>query len=207
MPTKAYFECIRILQDSLVFIGVGTLIVLPVWLAYFPDLVSGPLYSFLFALSLFAVFLVMSIRPLADLFPRVAWVRPLVILRKGFGVFSASIIVAIMFSRILVDAPAYLASFVSAAHWSLTGGAILAPLGDISAFILLVTSNKFSKRVLGANWKRVQKLAYLYFYAGALYEYLVLGQTFALAAAVIVTMLVLAAFAKNRLGAPRPVLV
>ena len=118
------------------FIGVGTLIVLPVWLAYFPDLVSGPLYSFLFALSLFAVFLVMSIRPLADLFPRVAWVRPLVILRKGFGVFSASIIVARRSDHLfsLPIGTRNRRSSVESAMWSpVDGGAMVAGRCDSAA--------------------------------------------------------------------------
>ncbi len=207
MLTKAYFDFIQSLQQALLAIGIGILIVLPIVLAYFANYVPDNLYTFLFSFSLFAVFIVMSIRPLADLFPRAAWLRSLVILRKGVGVLSASIIIAIMCSRIMTEGAFYFSNFVSAAHWSIQGGAILAPLGDLSALVLLVTSNKFSKRVLGENWKRVQKLAYVYFYAGALYEYLLLGQRLALLALLIVTALVLAAYVKTRLARSRPALV
>lgn len=198
MLTKTYFTAIAFTQELLLRIGISILIALPLVLAYAPDVVPEAGYTILFSTSLAAVFLVMSIRPLADLFPGILWLRPLVILRKGMGVFSASVIIAIMAASLLTDGGAYISTFFSAAHWSLAKGAILAPLGDLSALILLVTSNSFSKRVLGKWWKRIQRLSYVYFYSGALYEYLILGQTFALIVMVVVTVLVLAAFVRNR---------
>lgn len=198
MLTKSFFNFIGVLQESLLALGIGILIFVPITLAYFSEYVPNGAYSFLFNVSLVSVFLVMIIRPLADLLPKVSWVRPLVILRKGFGVLSASIVVAVMFSRFLIDDLSYLSNFFSFEHWSVIDGSILAPLGDLSALILLVTSNKFSKRVLGKNWKRIQKLSYVYFYAGASYEYFFLNQNLALIAMVVVTALVVAAFIKNR---------
>jgi DMSO/TMAO reductase YedYZ heme-binding membrane subunit len=203
MSNKTYFAFIASLQEVLLILGIGILLVLPVLLAYAPAYLPDWSYTVLYGVSLFVVFLVMMIRPLADLLPGVTWIRPLVILRKGFGVFSASIIVAIMFSKFMTDGVFYLADFFSPAHWSLLDGAVLAPLGDLSALILLITSNKFSKRTLGKNWKRIQKLAYVYFYAGALYEYLFLGQTLALVAMVLVTVLVLSAYIQNHSRAVR----
>ncbi|HRH24099.1 MAG TPA: hypothetical protein PK109_00720 [Candidatus Paceibacterota bacterium] len=198
MSNKAYFAFIAWFQEALLALGIGILIVLPVMLAYLPEYLPDWSYTTLFTISLVAVFLVMMIRPLADLFPNVPWLRPLVILRKGFGVLSASIIVGIMFSKFMVDGVSYVIDFFSPERWSLAEGAILAPLADLSALLLLITSNKFSKRVLAKNWKRLQKLAYVYFYAGALYEYVLLGQAFALVAMVLVTIVVVAAFVKNR---------
>jgi len=204
MPSKTYFAFIAALQELLLALGIGVLLLLPIVLAYFSAYLPDWSYTVLFGVSLFAVFLVMMIRPLADLLPSVSWIRPLVILRKGFGVLSASIIVAIMFSKFMTDGVLYLADFFSPAHWSLLDGAVLAPLGDLSALILLITSNKFSKRTLSKNWKRIQKLAYVYFYAGALYEYLFFGQTLALVAMVLVTVLVLAAYIQNHSRLVRP---
>lgn len=198
MPSKAFFAFIASLQETLLVISIGILLALPVTLAYFPAYLPEGSYTVLFGVSLLAVSFVMAIRPLADLMPRVAWLRPLVILRKGFGVLSASLIVGIMLSKFMVDGFYYAFDFFSLEHWSLAGGAVLAPMGDLSALVLLVTSNKFSKRVLGKNWKRVQKLAYLYFYSGALYEYLLLGQTLALVAMIVVTVLVAAAYMQKR---------
>ncbi|MFZ1988035.1 MAG: hypothetical protein WAV21_03340 [Minisyncoccia bacterium] len=197
MPNKAFFSFIAVLQETLLALGIGILLVLPIALAYFSAYIPEWSYTILFGVSLFTVSLVMAIRPLADLFPNVPQVRSLVILRKGFGVLSASIIVAIMLSKFMIGGFSYAIDFFRLEHWSIGDGAILAPAGDLSALVLLITSNKFSKRILGRNWKRIQKLAYVYFYAGALYEYLFLGQTLALAALIIVTILVVAAYLKN----------
>lgn len=207
MSTKSFFAFIAFLQETMLAAGIGILLLLPIVLAYFSAPLPDWSYTFMYGISLFAVFLVMVIRPLADLLPKVSWIRPLVILRKGFGVFSASIIVAIMLSKFMIHGLAYIYTFFSPDHWAISGGAILAPLGDLSALILLITSNKFSKRVLGKNWKRIQKLAYVYFYAGALYEYLLLGQTLALVAILIITALVLAAFLKNHIVQTTPALI
>lgn len=205
MLDKNYFSFIRVLQEILLVVGIGVLIVLPIYLTYYTESVPENIYSVLFSISLWAVFLVMAIRPLADLFPTIRWIRPLVILRKGFGVLSASIVVALMLSRFMDSGFEYVVKFFSAEHWSLVHGAILAPLGDVSALILLVTSNKYSKRVLKSNWKRVQKLAYLYFYSGALYEFLLLDQVWALLAIIVVATLTFGAYLRNRLPPPLPV--
>jgi hypothetical protein len=198
MPNTFFFASIKITQEALLAVSIGLLIALPIVLAYFPAQIPTWSYAWLFGVSLGAAFLVMIIRPLADLFPNIAWLRPLVILRKGFGVFSASIIVAILLSKCMSSNLLYVLDFFSPERWSLEQGAILAPIGDLSALILLITSNKFSKRVLGKGWKRVQKLAYVYFFAGALYEYVLLDQVLALIAMILVPALVLAAYFKNQ---------
>ncbi len=202
MP-KAYFEFIRILQEALLSISIVVLVALPPLLAYGSEFLPTNLYSILFTVSLSAVTLVMAVRPLADLFPRTLWPRPLVILRKGVGVLSASIIVAIMLSHVMVDGIGYFSRFADPVTWSIAGGAILAPLGDLSALVLLITSNQFSKRVLGKHWKRIQRLSYVYFYAGALYEVILYGSAFALVSMIIVTILVAAAWLQKRLSPAR----
>ena len=206
MP-KLYFTIIATVQEALLYLGVAILLVLPVLLSYAPDAIPEEGIGILFTTSLTAVFLVMLIRPLADLLPGVSFLRPLVILRKGFGVLSASIIVSFMLSNLMLDASGYLGSFFTAERWSFSSGAFLSPVGDLSALLLLVTSNRFSKRILGKNWKRIQKLAYVYFYAGALYELLLLGQMFALWFIVIVTSAGLGAYVMKRLTSPQALLV
>lgn len=201
MDMKRYFAFIGVVQETLLALSIGILVCLPVLLAYIP--MSDGFYTYLFSLSLASAFLVLSIRPLADLLSY-PWVRPLVMLRKGFGVFSASLIVSIAFSKIMVDGTGYFAHFLQADTWSLAEYAFLAPLADISAFVLLITSNKFSKRVLGPNWKRVQKLAYVYFYAGAFYEYLVFHDVLASWYILIVATVSILAFLVKRM--PRPAL-
>lgn len=194
---KIYMGRIAKVQEILLGISLCMLAILPLLLLYFPDVIYQ-YASVLYVLSLFAVTLVMSIRPLADLFPDTLWLRPLVILRKGAGVFSASIIVSFLLSKILLGGGEYFAQYLTREFWSMNNYALLAHLGDVTAVLLLVTSNIFSKRVLGKNWKRLQKLAYVYFYAGALYEFLALKSWFALIAISIVTGLVVEAYIRNR---------
>ena len=190
------------LQTTLVGGSVFYLMSMPILLAYYPDVLPSTYTTNAFFVSLLAVTFVMSIRPLADLFRGKRWIRSLVILRKGFGVTSASIVVAFILSKIITHGlGTYLASWFSVSYWSLDGYALFAHLGDLSAIVLLVTSNNFSKRILGKGWKRVQKLAYVYFFSGALYEVFAFGSSFAEAAAWLVGILVFAAIIRNRLGA------
>ncbi len=199
---KAYLSFIAKLQGALICVGILILVALPLLLAYTPLGTNGGFQSYWYELSLFAAFLVLLIRPLADLLDEYSFVRPLVILRKGMGIFSASVIVAFMLSHILTDGWGYVSHFFEPESWSLAGGRILGPLGDVSALVLLVTSNQYSKRVLGKGWKIVQKLAYVYFYSGALYEYLLLGSAPAFWYLLVVAGMTFAAFVVKRLPAP-----
>lgn len=196
---KFYFGAIAFLQEVLVGLGVGLLLILPSAWAFLPEFFTPTITTLFFTVSLASVFFVMAIRPLADIFTKAAWIRALVILRKGFGVLSASIIVGFFLGKIVADGFAFLGTLGTAAYWSLAGFALFAHLGDLTGIILLITSNKFSKRVLGPWWKRIQKLAYVYFYAGALYELAVFHSGFAAVAIIVVTTLVLLAFVKNRM--------
>lgn len=161
--------------------------------------------GWLYQISFGAVFLVMIIRPLADIFSGQLWLRRLVILRKGFGIFSASIIVGFMIKSIVAPDSVYLSSFLTADFWSLTKYTFFAHIGDITGLILLITSNAFSQRLLKRNWKRVQRLSYVYFYAGGMYEAFALESAFALYAVMVVTNLTVLAWAIkawNRIGKP-----
>jgi DMSO/TMAO reductase YedYZ heme-binding membrane subunit len=198
-PGKSYFALIASLQKTMLLLSYSAALVLPVFLAYGSPSAVDAATSFLFELSLTVAFLVLSIRPLADLLPRNPWIRPLVILRKGFGAFSASIIVSFMLAKLMVQGVPYLLHFVTETSWSLSHYAVLGTLADLSAVILLVTSNQFAKRILGSSWKRVQKLAYVYFAAGALYEFLLLGNGIAFLLLSLAVAFGAAAFVANRL--------
>lgn len=198
MLSQKYFSFIQSLQQSLLVESVAMLVLLPIVFAFFPDIFPDAWYSLLYRISLASVFLVMVIRPLADLFPRVSWLRPLVILRKGFGVLSASIIVSFILSKIMVDGWSYFTAYATPEYWAFTKYFLFAHVGDVSAVLLLITSNKFSKRVMGPWWKRLQKLAYVYFYAGAFYEASAFNETLPLIYMSTVTVLVLSAYIKNR---------
>lgn len=194
---KKYIQIIGYTQKILLTVGILTLMILPLLILYYPNAVmrnSAILYDFVHI----TVFFVMLIRPLADIFTNTTLIRPLVILRKGAGVVSASIVVSFILAKLLGDPIDYISSMFTLPYWSFTGSAILAHLADITAILLLVTSNNFSKRILGAGWKRIQKLSYVYFYASALYVYISFGSITVFVYMVIITAVTSYAFFINR---------
>lgn len=194
-----YIKSIKHLQSILSIGSVGIfLLVLPMVLVFKPELLRETVKSTLFFISFASVSFVMAIRPLADIFSGNIWVRSLVVLRKGFGILSASIIVSFMLVKVVTLGSEYFINFSQISTWKISDFGIFARLGDVTAVVLLITSNTLSKNILGANWKRIQKLAYVYFYAGGLYEYLAFHDQFALYAMIIVSILVLTAFFINR---------
>jgi DMSO/TMAO reductase YedYZ heme-binding membrane subunit len=195
---KIYFNIIKYLQELLLVVSIFIMMYLPWMIVFHSDVMTDTLTLKLYAVSHFVLFFVMAIRPLADIFIETKWIRPLVILRKGTGVLSASIVVSFLLSKLMIDPASYFASIGTLKYWSLVNYAVLAHLADISAVILLLTSNNLSKRILGDWWKSVQKLAYLYFYGSVLYVYLSYGDMHLLLALIIVTILIILAFVKNK---------
>lgn len=185
-----------------VFLGASLLImmILPLYTAY-GDLSSEDRGTW-YAISLSAVLWVMVIRPLSNLFPTQRWLAQLTILRKGVGVLSASIIVSFMMASFMTKGWAYFAAYATPEYWALAPSfTLLAHLGDVTAVILLITSNNLSKRLLGRNWKRIQQLAYVYFYCGALYELIVLKSDLAAFALILVTFLLPMAYLARKIRA------
>lgn len=45
---------------------------------------------------------------------------------------------------------------------------IIARLSELTALILLITSNTFSQKFLGKWWKRIQRTSYIYFITGGI---------------------------------------
>lgn len=123
------------------------------------------------------------------------WLRRLVILRKGFGILSASIIVGFMLASMLSLKGQYFVQMLTLKYWSFENYAFFAHIGDITGVLLLATSNIFSQRLLKKNWKRIQRLSYVYFYAGALYEAYAFQSIFALYALLVVTNVTVLAWA------------
>ncbi len=189
-------QIIKIIQNFVLFISLVILSFLPLMVAFGDNtfLSTNTWYT----ISSLAVFLVMLIRPLSDIFPEIKILRKLVILRKSFGVLSASIVVAFMLGKIISPNSHYLSSIFTVEYWSIKNYAIFAHLGDITGFILLITSNNLSITLLKRNWKRIQKLAYVYFYSGAIYKILISGSRTSLVAIIIITTVVIWAFILNR---------
>lgn len=189
-------KLLNIVQNVFLGASLGMLVILPLWFAFGYE--NFAIQNLLYQISFGSVFFVMLIRPLADIFYKQRWLKKLVILRKGVGIFSASIIVGFMIGRVISPDIAYLASIFTKRYWSLEGGLLFAHLGDITGLILLLVSNNMSMVLLKKNWKRIQKLAYVYFYAGAIYEMYVIEDFFPLIAMVVVTLVVGIAFFVNR---------
>lgn len=194
---KAYFKTIKYLQEILLFISIVIMVVFPLILVFNPTSISDVMTLKIYSVAHIALFFVMMIRPLADIFTKTKWIRPLVILRKGAGVFSASIIVSFIISKLMMNPSGYLNSIGTIKYWSLVNYALLAHLADISAVILIVTSNNLSKRILGTWWKKIQRLSYVYFYASVLYVYLTYGDVKLLFMLLIVTLVTYLASIKN----------
>jgi len=190
-------KIIRIFQNILIGISLIILSVLPLLVAFGDE--HPNLDSALFKVSFGAVFLVMLIRPLADIFKSQKWLRKLVFLRKGFGILSASIIVGFIIGHIIAPESRYIISFFTKEYWSLDNYILFAHIGDITGLILLITSNNLSMMLLGKNWKRVQKLAYVYFFAGGIYEVFALEAIPPLVAMGVIVVVTVVAFSINLL--------
>jgi len=122
------------------------------------------LYTWLYIISWYAVVFVMAIRPLADLFPKYKFLRQLCLLRRCFWILSAMIIVTFLLDKWITN-PASLQAFFSFQDWSWKNP-LIARLSELTAIVLLITSNNFSQRKLWKNWKRVQRVSYIYFITG-----------------------------------------
>lgn len=195
---KIYLKFIKQSQRVLLAVSILTMAILPLLLVFRADSLSDAAIQNLYAVSHVFLLFVMTIRPLADIFIENRWLRPLVILRKGAGVMSAAIAVSFLFAKLIVDPLGYLGSIGTLQYWSMWNYAVLAHMADISAVILIATSNNLSKKLLDGWWKKIQKLSYVYFYGSAFYVFLSYGDTALLVAMIMVTALTLLAYFENR---------
>jgi DMSO/TMAO reductase YedYZ heme-binding membrane subunit len=165
---------------------------------FYPEVITPDVSNTLYAVSHASLLFVMTIRPLADIFTRRRFIRPLVQLRKGAGVLTASIVISFLLAKIIMDPTGFFTSLGTSAYWSMTNLALLAHLADITGIILLITSNNFSKHLLGVWWKRIQRLSYVFFYASGIYVVASYGDMLVLNYLCIVTILTIIAWIKNR---------
>jgi len=195
---RTYLQTIRYAQNFFLGISILMMIVLPIIIVFLPDILSEKITLGLYDISHITVFFVMIIRPLADIFTQTRLIRPLVILRKGVGVLSASVVVSFILAKIIIDPLGYFSSIATMKYWSFENLAIFAHLADISAVLLIITSNNFSKRVMGTWWKTLQRLSCVYFYAGSIYVMVTFDDYILLLAMFIVTLLTMLAYLKNQ---------
>lgn len=118
-------------------------------------------------------------------------------LRQGLGIMSSMIVVTMLAYTAYSAQGDFLMKYTDPAHWSLTGFALFSRLSEITAVILLITSNRLSQRVLGKWRKKLHKIAYIYFYAAGIYI-VSLGKIEALWSMVFITLLLVMASIRNK---------
>ena len=101
---------------------------------------------------------------MSELFPKYKILKQLIFLRKAFGILSAIIIVSNFVWTAAIQDDFFKHYFVIAKWSSLD--TLMARSSEWTAIILLATSNLWSVKKLKKNWKRIQKLTYLYFISG-----------------------------------------
>lgn len=155
----------------------------PFFWGFFPKLRTE-----LWSVSWLSVVALMAVRPLADVFPKISLFRALIPLRKGLGILSASVVVTNLGFTAWNSWDSFVSSYLSARGWRVSSRALFARVSEITAVLLLVTSNVWSQKALGIYWKRLQRLSYAYFFsAGIILHWY--GQTSALYAMVAVAAL------------------
>ena len=105
---------------------------------------------------------VFYIRPLTDVFPKVKIFRTLVALRKEAGILCGAILLAHGFTMLLNYGPS-MQDIIDA----ISPVGIWKRDGYIIAFLLTITSNTWSMRVLKKYWKYLHYLTYLFFLKGS----------------------------------------
>lgn len=150
------------------YLSIGSVILIPlVWIVLkqwdflLQNFLGMTLYTWLYAVSWYAVVFVMVIRPLADLFPKYKMLRQLCLLRRAFWILSAMIIVTLLLDKWITNPSSFWAVF-TLANW-VWWYPLIARLSEFTALVLLLTSNNFSQKKLWKNWKRIQRSSYIYF--------------------------------------------
>jgi len=121
----------------------------------------------MFSISWWSVIFVMLIRPISDIFSKNNFLRKLKNFRKPLWILS-SILIIVNFTWSWIFDPSLIVDyFTTIWRWNnLT--ALLARTSEITAVLLFLTSNLFSQKLLGKNWKRLQYLSYPYFITWAI---------------------------------------
>lgn len=166
---KTYFKIIQLIRWIFMIASSGAAVWIIAGTFFCPEILNADTQNLLWDLSHFTLFFVMIIRPLSDLLPCKKWFCPLIVLRKEMGIFSAMIVV--MFGVVKYVQPDFnfISTYFSLPYWGFDRYQFWGHLGELTGFILLITSNKFSQRTLGKWWKTVQELAYVYFFSGCYY--------------------------------------
>lgn len=140
---------------------------------------------------------VLSVRPLAQLLPKLKLCSRLVVLRKEFGVFSGMMILAHFAGFLMVRGASLGDIFTKSFYWKWDGIFLWGILGILVLIPVLLTSNSFAMRFLNSNWKTVQRLSYFFFLFGAVHIILV-GEEIGAIGLIIVVAIRLLAWGKSQ---------
>lgn len=122
----------------------------------------------LWDISWYAVFLLMIVRPLSDLFPAQKWIKKLIPYRKELGILSASVVVSNALYSYVPMGGRFFSHYFSFQFWDLRSPYTYGHIAELVAFPLLITSNRYSMKKLKGWWKRIQRTSYLYYYGAAI---------------------------------------
>ena len=121
----------------------------------------------------YCLLLIVFSRPLSDVLPRLGILKKIVALRKEIWIISGVFITAHWLGFFLNAKMSLLVWLTNPDYYNLTNLFGWWMIGMYIGIILTFTSNKFSKKILWKNWKRLQRLTYLFFIFGAVHIALV----------------------------------
>jgi DMSO/TMAO reductase YedYZ heme-binding membrane subunit len=116
---------------------------------------------------------IMLLRPLSQVFPRLKIFMALVPFRKELGILCASMVLAHGAGFYIANDLPIVSSFFDFTYWTFDDNQGYAHVAGLVAVPLLLTSNRWSQVLLKRNWKRIQYLAYVFFLAGGLHTVLI----------------------------------
>jgi CDP-4-dehydro-6-deoxyglucose reductase len=162
--TNGYIPYLNVLKNSIYLIAIlsiGYLILNP---SNFRDMA---------AIGWNVMFAVMLIRPLSNIVPDFGILKTFVSTRRQFGILSAVLLLNHGIGFFLSQKISILSIFTNPMFLDYKQIFFWGILGLICASPALITSNNLSMKILKRNWKRIQKLAYLFFIFGAIHIYLI----------------------------------
>ncbi|MBA4337027.1 hypothetical protein C0416_04640 [bacterium] len=113
-------------------------------------------------------------RPLADLL-QVKFIRKIQLKRKWIGLICGAMVVlhVVVYS---ITFSVSLKFFFDSSYWDFAKFTGWGGLAFVTMIPLLLTSNNYAIRLLKRNWKRLQRLTYLFFIASGIHIYMVGGK-------------------------------
>ena len=106
---------------------------------------------------------ILAIRPLGDIFPGLRIFRGLLPFRKEAGILCGSLGVAHGIGYFLVNNLSF-SDIFSSYLYDPSRHFLWGIIAVVIAFLLAITSNLFSMRLLRRNWKRLHRLVYVFFF-------------------------------------------